>query len=77
MYNLKYLEKINNIQDVFEIVLKNFTNKYSDSVQRKMALSILEFFNGGLVIDENDIEKTESGFSVSKKKYPKLNPNKR
>ena len=36
-----------------------------------MALSLLEFFNSGKFVSENDIEKIDNIFYVSKEKYIK------
>ena len=74
MQNLKYLEKIVDEQDRFGVVLNRFALKHQEHIQFKMALSLLEYFNGNKYISEEDVTKIDNIFYVSKEKYFKSNP---
>ena len=69
MQNLKYLEKIDDNDDTFGVVLNEIARKKTEHIQFKIALSLLEFFNSGKFVDEKDIEKRGNAFYVSKKEY--------
>lgn len=69
--NLKYLEKVVDEDERFGVILNKFAIKHEEHIQYKMALSLLEFFNSGKFVSENDIEKIGNIFYVSKDKYIK------
>lgn len=69
MQNLQYLEKVIDEDTRFGVILNNIALKHKDHIQLKMALSLLEFFNSGKFVNENDIEKIDNIFYVSKEKY--------
>ena len=69
MQNLKYLERVIDEETRFGVILNKFAIKHEDHIQFKMALSLLEFFNHGKFVSENDIEKIGNIFYVSKEKY--------
>ncbi len=71
MQNLQYLEKVTEDGHRFGVILNKTAMKHTDHIQLKMALSLLEFFNSGKFVNENDIEKIDSTFYVSKEKYIK------
>lgn len=74
MQNLKYLSKVVDEEGKFGVVLNDFAMKHQEHIQLKMALSLLEFFNSNKFIDENDIEKIDNTFYISKEKYFKSKP---
>lgn len=53
----------------FGIMLNDIALKHREHIQFKMALTLLEFFNGGKFINKNDIKKIGYVFYVSKEKY--------
>lgn len=71
MQNLKYLESVIDEDERFGVVLNNIAMKHTETIQMKIALTLLEFFNSGRFVDERDIEKVENIFYVSKEKYIK------
>ena len=73
MQNLKYLKNVVDEETRFGISLNDIALKHQEPIQFKIALSLLEFFNSGKFIDENDIKKINNIFYVSKEKYFKPN----
>lgn len=71
MQNLKYLERIVDEGERFGVVLNDIAMKHTEHIQLQMALTLLEFFNSGKFVNENDIEKIDNIFYVSKEKYIK------
>lgn len=71
MQNLKYLERIIDEDERFGVILNDIAMKHTEHIQLKMALTLLEFFNSGKFVNENDIEKIDGIFYVSKEKYIK------
>lgn len=53
----------------FGVILNETAMKHQEHIQFKMALSLLEFFNSGKFVNENDIKKVGNTFYVSKEKY--------
>ncbi len=68
MQNLKYLEKIVEDANSFGIILNKYAVKKTEHVQLKIALSILEFFNFGNFVNENDVKKINNTFYIPKEK---------
>jgi len=69
MQNLKYLERVVDEEDRFGIVLTKIAMRHEGHVQLKIALSLLEYFNHGKYVQENDIQKNENIFFIPKPKY--------
>jgi len=69
MQNLKYLERVIDEENRFGVILNEIAMKKTDHIQLRIALSLLEFFNSGKFINEDDIEKIKITFYVSKEKY--------
>jgi len=69
MQSLKYLKYVIDEENRFGIMLNDIALKHQEHIQFKMALTLLEFFNGGKFINENDIKKIGYVFYVSKEKY--------
>lgn len=69
MQNIKYLEKIDDTNDTFGVVLNKIALNHSEHIQSKIALSLLEFFNSGKFVDEKDIKKEGNTFFILKEKY--------
>lgn len=53
--NLKYLKNIVNEDERFGIMLNEYGKKHKAHIQLKIALSLLEYFNGGKYVNENQI----------------------
>ncbi len=47
MQNLRYMEKILEDEKRFGVVLNEIASKHTEHIKLQMALSLLEFFNGG------------------------------
>ena len=69
MQNLKYMKNVVDEDNRFGVILNETAMKHKDHIQLKMALSLLEFFNSGKFVNENDVEKIDNVFYVSKEKY--------
>ena len=69
MQNIKYLKAIISDETKFGIILQDFTQRYDIIIQYKIAVSIFEFFNNGKFVTEDDIEKSNDIFYISKEKY--------
>lgn len=76
MINIKYLEKLEETEAHFMIVLKEIAMQKTAHIQKRIALSLFEDFNGGTYVDENDILLENGVFSVPKAKYPRIGQNK-
>ncbi|KKM00459.1 hypothetical protein LCGC14_1804180 [marine sediment metagenome] len=70
--NLKYLEKIEEDPINFGIKLNKYGIKHEKQIQKKIALTILEFFNGDKFVNENDIQEDKNVFYILKGNYPHL-----
>lgn len=69
MQNLKYLERVDDTESRFGVILNQFAMKHEEHIQLKMALSLLEYFNGGQYVSEMDVFHEGNLFYVSKEKY--------
>ncbi|KKK79865.1 hypothetical protein LCGC14_2829210 [marine sediment metagenome] len=70
--NLKYLEEIKEDPIKFGIKLNKYALKHNGHIKKKIALTILEFFNGNKFVNENDIQEDKNIFYILKGKYPHL-----
>lgn len=72
MQNLKYLKSVINEENRFGVILNNIAVKHTEMIQMKIALTLLEFFNGARFVNENDIQKDKNMFYILKEKYPHI-----
>lgn len=57
--NLKYLKQTISDPLFFSVILNEYAEKHNNHIKRKIALSLLEFFNSGKYIDDNLIKTRE------------------
>jgi len=69
MQNLKYLKRVVDEETRFGVVLNEPATKHPEPIQLKLALSLLEYFNHGKYVYDNDVTRVENTFYVSKEKY--------